>query len=53
MLMILRLARGLVTLLICLCVGLAFVPHDGARRLTALQKFLSGWIADRERADNA
>lgn len=48
MLVILRGARGLVTALICACVGLAFLPHDGARRLTGLQKFLSDRIADRE-----
>ncbi len=44
---LLLLFRAIVTALIFLLVGLAFLPHSAASRLTGLQKFLTDKIAQR------
>lgn len=49
MLLTLYLVRAIVTVCIMAFVGLAFLPHSLASRLTGLQKFLSERIEERER----
>lgn len=48
MIVALSMLKTLVTGLIMFCVGLAFLPHFFAARLTSAQKFLSEEIERRE-----
>lgn len=49
MILALRLAWGIITALIYILVGLAFLPHGFASILTGVQKFLSIRIKRRAR----
>ncbi|QRZ14709.1 hypothetical protein JWJ88_17240 [Paracoccus methylovorus] len=49
MILALSMLKTLVTGMIMIFVGLAFLPHFGAARLTSLQKFLTEEIERRER----
>ncbi|MDT1061175.1 hypothetical protein RM190_04840 [Paracoccus sp. CPCC 101403] len=49
MILALSMIKTLVTGVIMFCVGLAFLPHFTATRLTSLQKFLNDEIERRQR----